>query len=101
MSDIERCWGCGAFVKAESERDEALAEVERLREIARRSHAGRANVERLHEQLAGAVSTVETHLHEPPRAPKGVRQADFRRGWEAARQAALIALGGAEREYPE
>jgi hypothetical protein len=52
-------------------------------------------------QLRGAVSTVETHLHEPPRAPKGVRQADFRRGWEAARQAALIALGGAEREYPE
>jgi hypothetical protein len=49
----------------------------------------------------GAVSTVETHLHEPSRAPKGVRQADFRRGWEAARQAALIALGGAEREYPE
>jgi hypothetical protein len=53
------------------------------------------------DQLAGAVSTIETHLHEPPRAPKGVRQADFRRGWEAARQAALIALGGAEREYPE
>lgn len=49
----------------------------------------------------GAVSTIETHLHEPPRAPKGVRQADFRRGWEAARQAALIALGSADREYPE
>jgi hypothetical protein len=60
-----------------------------------------AEVERLTDQHRRAVSTIETHLHEPPRAPKGIRQADFRRGWEAARQAALIALGGAEREYPE
>jgi chitinase len=65
------------------------------------AQASKADADRLRQQHRGAVSTVETHLHEPSRAPKGVRQADFRRGWEAARQAALIALGGAEREYPE